>query len=92
MRLLMEVLIPVARGNAAVADKSMSAAINRFIDAAKPEAAFFHLKEGKRAAIFIFEEMKQDKLMAHNEAFFAALDAEIWITPTLNLAELQKHL
>lgn len=88
----MEVLIPVEKGNASVADKSMPAAINKFIDAAKPEAAFFHLKDGRRAAIFVFEEMRQDKLMEYNEAFFAALNAEIWITPTLNLAELQKHL
>ncbi|SDZ82993.1 hypothetical protein [Microbulbifer marinus] len=92
MRLFMEVLIPVEKGNASVVDKSMSAALNRFIDAAKPEAAFFHLREGKRAAIFVFEEMKQDKLVEYNEAFFSTLNAEIWITPTLNLAELQKHL
>ncbi|WP_323844457.1 hypothetical protein [Microbulbifer magnicolonia] len=92
MRLLMQVLIPVEKGNASYADKSMSAAISEFIEAAKPEAAYFHVWQGKRAAVFIFEETQQDKLMAHNEALFAALNAEIWITPTLSLAELQKHL
>jgi hypothetical protein len=88
----MQVLIPVEKGNSAIADKSMPAAFNEFIASAKPEAAYFHLWEGKRAAIFIFEETQQDKLMVQNEAFFAALDAEIRITPTLSLDELQSHL
>ena len=92
MRLLMEVLIPVGRGNKAVVDGSMSKAIDDFMASAKPEAAYFSLREGKRAAIFVFEETQQDKLMAHNEALFAALDAEITIVPTLSHAELKNHL
>lgn len=50
------------------------------------------LEDGKRGAIFILEEKRQDHLMAYNEKFFSALNAEIWITPVLNQKELQKHL
>jgi hypothetical protein len=92
MRLLMKILIPVKSGNNAIADKSMPRAFNDFIASAEPESSYFFLEEGKRAAIFILEEKRQDHLMAYNEKFFSALGAEIWITPVLNQKELQKHL
>ncbi|MFA0812599.1 hypothetical protein [Microbulbifer epialgicus] len=92
MRLLMKILIPAKQGDIAVADESMPAVLNAFIAAADPESSYFYLENGKRAAIFIFEEKRQDKLMAYNEKFFAKLDAAIWITPVLNHKELQKHL
>lgn len=92
MRLLMEVLIPVEKGNEAVADGSLSKAFEEFIATAQPEAAYFHLWQGKRAALFIFEETKQDKLMAYNENLFAVMNAEITITPTLSHKELNQHL
>ncbi|WP_444941461.1 hypothetical protein ACJJI3_03065 [Microbulbifer sp. ZKSA004] len=92
MRLLMKLLIPAKAGNKSIADDSMSVAMNDFIASANPEASYFFLEQGKRAAIFIFEENCQDQLMTYNEKFFAAFDAEIWITPTLNLKELQLNL
>lgn len=92
MRLFMEVLIPVEKGNLSKADGSMEKAIQDFIDSAKPEAAYFHLWEGKRGAVFIFEVANQAELTAHNEPLFAALDAEIRFSPTLSLKELMSNL
>ena len=92
MRLFMEIRIPVEKGNSSKADGSMEKAIQDFIAATKPEAAYFHLWEGKRAAVFIFEEADQAKLMAHNERLFAALDAEIRFSPTLSLHELMSNM
>ena len=92
MRLYMELRIPVEKGNASYADGTMEEALMDFIEAAKPEAAYFHLRDGKRAAVFIFEETQPAKLMAHNEALFAALDAEIWTQPTLTLEDLKSQM
>ncbi|MCO1335897.1 hypothetical protein MO867_16295 [Microbulbifer sp. OS29] len=83
MRLLMKVLMPAKAGNKAIADDSMSVAINNFIASANPEAAYFLLDQGKRTALFIFEEKCQDQLMVYNERFFVVFDAEIWITPVI---------
>ncbi|WHI49427.1 hypothetical protein P3339_13180 [Microbulbifer sp. MLAF003] len=88
----MKILIPVKPGNNSIADKSMSAVFNEFVASADPESSFFFLEDGKRAAIFIFEEKRQDKLMAYNENFFAVLGAEIWVTPVLTHKELKKHM
>ncbi len=92
MRLLMEVQIPVEKGNSSKADGSMEKAIQAFIASAQPESAYFHLRNGKRAAIFVFEESRPENLMEYNEALFAALDAEIRIEPVLNLEELKSQL
>ncbi|WP_078085866.1 hypothetical protein [Microbulbifer mangrovi] len=92
MRLMMQVLIPVEKGNNAVADGTMATAMKKFSDLAKPEAAYFFVSEGKRAAIFIFEERDQAKLVQYNEPLFAALNADIRITPVLVADELEENL
>ncbi|MFC6631766.1 hypothetical protein [Microbulbifer taiwanensis] len=92
MRLMMQVLIPVDKGNAGVADGSLPAAIEEFVKAANPEAAYFHLSDGKRAATFIFEEKEQAKLVEYNETFFEVMNAEICIQPVLLLEELRGNL
>ncbi|MFI2810992.1 MULTISPECIES: hypothetical protein [Microbulbifer] len=88
----MEVRIPVEKGNDSKADGSMAEVLKAFIESANPEAAYFHLWEGKRDAVFVFEETNQAKLMEYNEVLFAALDAEIRIQPTLSLKELMSNL
>ena len=92
MRLLMQVVIPVEKGNASVLDGSMEAAFNNFMNAAEPSMAYFYLQDGKRAATFIIEETNQSKLMGYNEALFAALNADISITPVLTQEEISEHL
>ena len=92
MRLLMQVVIPVEKGNASALDGSMEAAFNNFMNMANPSVAYFFLHEGKRAALFIFEETNQSKLMNYNEALFAALNADITITPVLSREEIREHL
>lgn len=91
MRLMMEVTIPAAAGNESIKNGSMASAFKNFTQNAKPEAAYFYLRDGKRAALFILEETDQAKLMTYNEALFAAFDAEISIQPVLSQQELQSN-
>ncbi|WP_160153598.1 hypothetical protein [Microbulbifer sp. ALW1] len=92
MRLMMEVVIPVEKGNAAVSDGSLQKAFEDFEKEAKPEAAYFFVREGKRAALFIFEAKHQGELVRLNEPFFIALHAEVRVTPVLVAEELQGNL
>lgn len=92
MRLLMEIVIPVEKGNAAASDGSLQKAFDDFVAEAKPEAAYFFLRQGKRAALFVFEEKSQKQLVAYNEKLFVALDAEISIQPVLSHGELSAQL
>ncbi|MGF1473019.1 MAG: hypothetical protein ACFB50_14930 [Rubrobacteraceae bacterium] len=92
MRLMLQFTIPVERGNQAEADGSLKVAIERLVATTQPEAAYFHLKDGKRAGTIYFEATGPDQMPAINEPLFAALDAAIEIQPVNRLDELIANL
>ncbi len=88
MRLMLRFTIPVEKGNEAKADGSLSEAIKGLIDQVQPEAAYFHLQDGKRAGTIFFEESDQARMAVINEPLFAKLNAAIEIQPAVSLEEL----
>jgi hypothetical protein len=92
MRLMLRFTIPVEKGNEAEADGSMSQAIKELIAQLKPEAAYFHLDDGKRAGTIFYEEDNAARLAVANEPFFAKLNASIDIQPAVSLEELMSAL
>ncbi len=88
MRLMLRFTIPVEKGNEAKADGSLSEAIKGLIDQVQPEAAYFHLQDGKRAGTVFFEESDQARMAVINEPLFAKLNAAIEIQPAVSLEEL----
>lgn len=88
MRLMLRFTIPVEKGNEAVADGSLSMAIKELVDRVQPEAAYFHLEDGKRAGTLFFEESNQSQMAVINEPLFAKLNAAIDIQPAVSLGEL----
>ena len=92
MRLMLNFSIPVERGNEAAQDGTLGAAIEALIEKTNPEAAYFSLDEGERGGLIVFETDDQADLVGINEPLFAALDAEIYITPVLNLEDLRRGL
>lgn len=92
MRLMLQFTIPVEKGNAAEADGSLGEAIKHLVDHLSPEAAYFHLKDGKRAGTIFFQESDQARMAAINEPLFAKLNAEIQIQPAISLDELVSEL
>lgn len=92
MRLMLRFTIPVERGNQAQLDDSLSMVLKSLIDELKPEAAYFHLDDGKRAGTLVFEETDQSRLAIVNESLFKHCHAAIDIQPVLNLDDLMKGL
>jgi len=88
MRLMLRFTIPVEKGNVAEADGSLSEAIKGLIDQVQPEAAYFHLQDGKRAGTIFFEESDQARMTVINEPLFVKLNAAIEIQPAVSLEEL----
>ena len=88
MRLMLRFTIPVEKGNVAAADGSMRAAISSLVEQLNPEAAYFHLDDGRRAGTIIFEESDQSQMAAINEPLFTILNATIDIQPAVSLNEL----
>ncbi len=88
MRLMLQFTIPVEKGNEAEADGSLAQAIKALVERVKPEAAYFHLQDGKRAGTIFFEEADQGQMAVINEPLFAKLNASIEIQPAVSMEEL----
>jgi hypothetical protein len=92
MRLMLKFAIPVDKGNEALADGTMTKAIEDLVEKVKAEAAYFTVLDGERAGMVFFEETDQARLTDINEPLFAALDAYIEIVPALTLEDLKRGL
>ncbi len=88
MRLMLRFTIPVEKGNEAEADGSLSSAIKELVEQVQPEAAYFHLQDGRRAGTIFFEESYQARMTVINEPLFAKLNAAIDIRPAVSFEEL----
>ena len=89
MRVLMRVSIPVAQGNEAIKNGSLPQIIGKFMEAHKPEAAFFVSDRGLRTAYFGVDLPSTIDLPSFAEPFFMGLGATVEIMPAMNPADMQ---
>ena len=92
MRMMMRVCIPVEAGNAAIKDGSLAQAMQQFMDAAKPEAAYFIAEGGERTAYFFFDLKQPSDIPSIAEPFFMKLHAAIDVTPAMNIEDVRAGL
>ena len=92
MRMMMRVYIPVEAGNAAIKSGSLAQTFQQFMDAAKPEAAYFVADGGERTAYFFFDLKQPSDIPSIAEPFFANLHAAIDVTPAMNIDDVKAGL
>lgn len=92
MRMMMRLTMPVEKGNEAIASGAWDQTLDQIIERLKPEAAYFYLEGGRRAAAFIYEGESADEMAVINEPIFQALNAAIEQQPVLTAADLGKAL
>jgi hypothetical protein len=92
MRMLMKAQIPTEAGNRGIKDGSLPAAIRKFTETAKPEAAYFTTMDGLRPMIAIFDLPALPDMVRIAEPIFAAVDASIEFMPCMNADELKSGL
>ena len=89
MRMMMRVYIPVEAGNAAIKNGSLAQTFQKFMDTAKPEAAYFVADSGERTAYFYFDLKQPSDIPSIAEPFFASLHAAIDVTPAMNIDDIR---
>jgi hypothetical protein len=89
MRCLLKVSIPVAEGNAAISDGTLSSTINSILSDLKPEAAYFAEEKGARTAFVFFNLENVSQIPAVAEPWFLAFNAQVEIHPAMNLEDLK---
>jgi hypothetical protein len=92
MRLIYRFSIPVQKGNEAACDGTLAQALKDLVERLKPEAAYFHLVEGRRGGTIVFNATDQSEMPEINEPLFAKLDAKIDIQPAISLDELLEKI
>ncbi len=92
MRVMLDISIPVEAGNVALKEGRLQKTVLSAIDQLRPEASYFYPANGKRHAIMVFDLKDSAQIPAVAERFFAELDAEVRLTPVMNLEDLQKGL
>ena len=89
MRMMMRVYIPVETGNAAIKNGSLAQTFQKFMDTAKPEAAYFVADGGERTAYFFFDLKQPSDIPSIAEPFFVNLHAAIDVTPAMNIEDVR---
>lgn len=94
MRMMMTIKIPVEHGNRAIQDGSMKAAFDTLMEKLQPEATYFMMLDGMRAAIFVYrlKDGEEYRLLGIHEPLFAAVGALIEVQPVLTWDDMQKAM
>lgn len=92
MRVLLKVSMPAEAGNRAVKEGILQRTLNSFIEQNKPEACYFLPQGGKRTMLLFFDLKEPSQLPPSVEGFFLNLNAEVEITPAMNLEDVRSGL
>ncbi len=92
MRTMLKVSFPAGVGNKVIKDGSLPKMVESFMKKYKPEAAYFFPSKGKRSMLFVFDMPDPTHIPSVAEPFFAGLEADLSLTPVMNLDDLQAGL
>ncbi len=92
MRTMLQVSVPVERGNKAIADGSLPKLVQGLLADLKPEAAYFFPSEGLRSFVVVFDLADPSQIPAIAEPLFMLLDAEVDFRPVMTAEDLAKGL
>lgn len=92
MRMFLKVQMEVEAANRAIKDGSMRTIIQGFMEAAKPEGAWFTALDGKRTMVAVFDLASPAQMPPLAEPFFTGLHATFELHPAMDAADLQAGL
>jgi len=93
MRTMLTLTIPVAAGNAAIAEGRLPQILQSTLEKLHPEAAYFFPNDaGDRQAIIFFDMKDPSDIPVIAEPLFAGLNAGVKFQPVMNAQDLQAGL
>lgn len=90
MRMMMKVGMGVQASNKAVQEGALAKTVGAFVERYKPESCWFTADNGKRTGFFVFDLKDPKEIPSIAEPFFMKLDAEIHLSPVMNLDDLKE--
>jgi hypothetical protein len=92
MRILLKVTIPIAEGNAAIAEGTLGSTITSILNEQKPEAAYFAEDNGARTCFIVVNLADSSQIPAFAEPWFLAFNARIEFHPAMNVEDLKNAM
>ena len=92
MRVMATISMPAAVGSQAVSDGTVGKLMQDTAGRWKPEAMYFTSNQGQRCAHIFFDMADSSDMVTFAEPFFSELDADVEITPVMNIQDLQKGM
>jgi hypothetical protein len=92
MRCIVQVELPIEAGNSGITSGKLPEAIGAAVEKWKPEASYFFPSNGKRSMLMVVNLNDASQIPALVEPFFLALNAQVTVTPCMNLDDLKKGL
>jgi hypothetical protein len=90
MRMMMLVQLPLEPFNTAVRKGTAGAIMKKILDDAKPEAAYFGERDGKRGGILIVDVPKPSDIPRLAEPWFLQFDASVEFRVVMTPEDLAK--
>jgi hypothetical protein len=90
MRFLVQVSIPIEKGNEAATNGTMGKLFGQILEDIKPEAAYFTAHNGKRGGIFVVNVNDASEMPRIAEPFFLAFNATVTFEPAMLPEDLMK--
>jgi hypothetical protein len=87
--MMIRVTLPNETASARIADGTFTPAMQSYLAEIKPEAAYFLAENGVRTAYFFVDMTDSSQLPALAEPLFQAFQAEVDVTPAMNLEDLK---
>jgi hypothetical protein len=89
MRCIVECVFPVETGNRSILDGTLPIKIKKYLEAVKPEAVYFTVREGQRTMYAVVNFPSEDKMVAFNEPLWLDWKASVSMMPAMSLADLE---
>jgi hypothetical protein len=90
VRCIIEAWIPAETGNCSVLDGTLPVKIKKYLEAIKPEAVYFTVRDGQRTMIAVVNLPSEDKMVAMMEPLWLDWEASVSCTPAMTLADLER--
>jgi len=90
MRMLVNVIFPVEKFNAAARDGIVAKKTKHILDELKPEAAYFTEQNGQRGVILIVDVPNPAKIPSIAEPWFLNFDAKVSFHVVMSPEELEQ--
>jgi len=92
MRMMLRAVMDTPSGNAVIQDGSIAGVIERLVEQLHPEATYFASEDGRRACFMVFDMTDSAQLPVISEPMFQAANAQVTVTPCMDLEDLRRGL